>query len=170
MRIMVETLVGKWGMMTEFVERGLGISKPHPLETKLERIEDVRIGPLKIKLQLFCGDEIAMGPGKADLLAAIEQHQSISAAGRALGMSYRRTWLLVDEMNRCYAEKLVETRTGGGRDRGARVTPIGLDILEAYRSLEAEAARLSKSTALDRLSNALLNQPRQAKSPDDQSG
>ena len=80
----------------------------------------MRIGPLKIKLQLFCGDEIAMGPGKADLLAAIEQHQSISAAGRALGMSYRRTWLLVDEMNRCYAEKLVETRTGGGRDRGCR--------------------------------------------------
>ena len=56
---------------------------------------------LKIKLQLYCGDEIAMGPGKADLLEAIERAGSISAASRAMGMSYRRTWLLVDAMNRC---------------------------------------------------------------------
>jgi hypothetical protein len=51
---------------------------------------------LKIKIQLYCGDEIAMGPGKADLLDAIQSEGSISAAGRAMGMSYRRTWMLVD--------------------------------------------------------------------------
>ena len=56
--------------------------------------------PLKIKVQIYSGDEIAMGPGKADLLDAIAREGSISAAGRALGMSYRRTWLLVDVMNR----------------------------------------------------------------------
>ena len=55
---------------------------------------------LKLKLQLYCGDEIAMGPGKAALLQAIGRTGSISAAGRELGMSYRRAWLLVDTMNR----------------------------------------------------------------------
>ena len=49
---------------------------------------------LKLKLQLYCGDEIAMGPGKADLLEAIAREGSISAAGRAMGMSYRRAWLI----------------------------------------------------------------------------
>jgi outer membrane receptor protein involved in Fe transport len=53
------------------------------------------IGPLKLKAQLFCEHETAMGPGKADLLEAIDREGSISAAGRVMGMSYRRTWLLV---------------------------------------------------------------------------
>ena len=66
----------------------------------------MRLGALKLKAQLFCGEEPAMGPGKADLLEAIARTGSISAAGRALGMSYRRAWLLVDAMNRCWAEPL----------------------------------------------------------------
>ena len=73
---------------------------------------------LKIKLQLMCGDEIAMGPGKADLLDAIARHGSISAAARALGMSYRRAWLLVDTMNRCWDSPLVETAPGAQRAAG----------------------------------------------------
>ena len=77
---------------------------------------------LKLKLQLYCGDEIAMGPGKADLLDAIAATGSISAAGRSLGMSYRRAWLLVDTMNRCFAERLVETVPGGGKAAGARIS------------------------------------------------
>lgn len=56
----------------------------------------MRVGALKLKLQLVCGDGFALGPGKADLLDAIAREGSISAAGRALGMSYRRAWLLVD--------------------------------------------------------------------------
>ena len=72
----------------------------------------IRTGPLKIKLQLFCGDEIAMGPGKADLLEAIAREGSISGAGRALGMSYRRTWMLVDVMNRNVGVK--RKRIGAG--------------------------------------------------------
>ena len=62
---------------------------------------------VKFKIQLYCGDEIAMGPGKADLLDAIRTCGSISAASRSLGMSYRRTWLLVDAMNRCWSQPLV---------------------------------------------------------------
>ncbi|MES2496993.1 MAG: ModE family transcriptional regulator [Pseudomonadota bacterium] len=95
-----------------------------------------RLGPLKLKAQIFCGDEPAIGPGKADLLDAIDREGSISAAGRALGMSYRRTWLLVDSMNRCWEEKLVETTPGGGQSSGARITPFGKQVLAAYRTLE----------------------------------
>lgn len=100
----------------------------------------MRVGPLKLKAQIFCGDEPAMGPGKADLLEAIGRSGSISAAGRALGMSYRRSWLLVDSMNRCFTGRLVETRSGGGEGRGARVTPLGEQVLAHYRAMEARLA------------------------------
>ena len=93
---------------------------------------------LKLKLQLYCGDEIAMGPGKADLLEAIARTGSISAAGRDLGMSYRRAWLLVDTMNRCFVKPLVETHPGGGKNAGARVTQDGERALAAYRALSAQ--------------------------------
>ncbi|MET0372411.1 MAG: LysR family transcriptional regulator [Sphingobium sp.] len=122
---------------------------------------------LKIKLQLLCGDGYAMGPGKADLLEAIAREGSISAAGRALGMSYRRTWLLVDEMNRCFSEKLVETLSGGGRERGARVTQGGQTILAAYRALQHEAASLLESDAYARLTRHLLEMPLPAKNVPD---
>ncbi|UAJ12882.1 winged helix-turn-helix domain-containing protein [Glacieibacterium megasporae] len=97
-------------------------------------------GSLKLKAQIMCGGETAMGPGKADLLGAIDREGSISAAGRALGMSYRRCWQLVDTMNRCWAERVVETAIGGGRERGARLTPLGQQLLTAYRGLEATLA------------------------------
>ena len=90
---------------------------------------------IKIKVQLFCGDEIAMGPGKAELLTAIEREGSISAAGRALGMSYRRAWLLVDAMNRCWCEPLVATTPGGTAKGGARLTELGREVLARYRAL-----------------------------------
>jgi molybdate transport system regulatory protein len=76
----------------------------------------------------------------ADLLVAIDRTVSISASGRAMGMSYRRTWLLVDTMNRCWREKLVEATAGGGAERGARLTQAGRDVLTAYRALEAHMA------------------------------
>lgn len=106
----------------------------------------MRVGPLKLKAQIFCGDEPAIGPGKADLLEAIDREGSISAAGRALGMSYRRTWLLVDSMNRCWTDRLVETLAGGGSGRGARLTPAGREILGRYRALEG---RLAAAVAAD---------------------
>jgi molybdate transport system regulatory protein len=93
---------------------------------------------LKLKLQLYCGDEIAMGPGKADLLEAIAREGSISAAGRALDMSYRRAWMLVDTMNRCFERPLVETHPGGGRQAGARLSAEGEAALAAYRGLSAQ--------------------------------
>ncbi len=86
---------------------------------------------LKIKIQIYCGDDIAMGPGKADLLDAIASEGSISAAGRKLGMSYRRCWLLVDAMNRCWSDPLVATSS-----EGAQLTQAGGAILRHYRALQ----------------------------------
>ncbi len=117
-------------------------------------------GPaLKIKIQLFCGDEIAMGPGKADLLEAIKAHGSISAAGRAMGMSYRRAWLLVDTMNRCWAEPLVETCPGSAQG-GARITPAGERVLAHYRALQDRLSAASDSPDYAALSAAILSVPR----------
>jgi molybdate transport system regulatory protein len=115
---------------------------------------------LKIKIQIYCGAEIAMGPGKADLLDAIMREGSISAAGRALGMSYRRTWLLVDVMNRCWDLPLVETAAGGSHGGGARVTELGRSILAHYRALQHAAEDLRHGPAWTALAGALRPEPR----------
>jgi molybdate transport system regulatory protein len=114
---------------------------------------------VKIKTQLRCGPEFAMGPGKAALLEAIDQAQSISGAGRLLGMSYRRTWLLVDSMNRCWQEKLVETLAGGGKERGARLSDMGRRVLGAYRTMEADIARAAQGDPLAQLQAMLRDEP-----------
>lgn len=114
----------------------------------------------KIKIQIYCGDEIAMGPGKADLLEAIEREGSISAAGRAMGMSYRRTWLLVDMMNRCWDSPLVETAMGGRQGGGARVTELGQSILRNYRTLQHDLAATSQGTSLSAMLSALRDMPK----------
>ncbi|MGD9810296.1 MAG: winged helix-turn-helix domain-containing protein [Sphingobium sp.] len=111
--------------------------------------------PLKIKIQIYRGDEIAMGPGKADLLDAIARTGSISAAARDLGMSYRRGWMLVDVMNRCWREPLVEASAGGSRGGGARITESGRRILTLYRGLQSSMETASHGPECDALS-ALL--------------
>jgi molybdate transport system regulatory protein len=88
------------------------------------------------KLRLMFGAEIAIGPGKAALLDAIAATGSISESARSLGMSYRRAWLLVDTMNRCFREPLVASATGGVRGGGARITPFGTRVLEHFRAME----------------------------------
>jgi molybdate transport system regulatory protein len=115
---------------------------------------------LKVKLQIFCGDEIAMGPGKADLLEAIEREGSISGAGRAMGMSYRRTWLLVDAMNRCWDFPLVETAMGGKQGGGARVSELGKSILLHYRNLQRDVASASDGQPLAAILTALRHIPK----------
>jgi molybdate transport system regulatory protein len=119
----------------------------------------MRIGALKLKAQIYCGEELAMGPGKADLLEAIDREGSISAAGRALGMSYRRTWMLVDSMNRCWKDRLVETTAGGGSGKGARLTEAGRTVLGAYRGLEAGLSESVQVTPFALLDGMLRTEP-----------
>lgn len=118
-----------------------------------------QIGPLKIKTQVLCGPDLAIGPGKADLLDAIDREGSISGAGRAMGMSYRRTWLLVDTMNRCWKAPLVETSPGGGQGKGARLTANGREVLATYRALEADLAKAAEGQTLARLTALLRDAP-----------
>ena len=104
------------------------------------------------KLRVMFGSEIAIGPGKADLLATIAATGSISAAAKKLGMSYRRAWLLVDTMNRCFREPVVASATGGSGGGGAQVTDFGRKVLASFeamrsrvdRALDPELARFSE--------------------------
>ncbi len=82
----------------------------------------------------------AIGPGKADLLEAIADTGSISAAARQTGMSYRRAWLLMDAMNRSFKQPLVDTATGGKGGGGSQITDFGRDVLRRYRGMEVKAA------------------------------
>jgi molybdate transport system regulatory protein len=88
-----------------------------------------------------------MGPGKAELLAQIAETGSISGAARAMGMSYRRAWLLVDTMNRCFDAPLVETHPGGGKSAGAGLTDRGEAMVSAYRELVAALENNASTTA-----------------------
>jgi molybdate transport system regulatory protein len=96
---------------------------------------------IQFRLRVTRGDDIAVGPGKVDLLEAIARDGSITAAARALGMSYRRAWLLVDTMNRCFRLPVVETEAGGQRGGGTRLTPLGDEVVRRYRASEALAQR-----------------------------
>jgi molybdate transport system regulatory protein len=94
-------------------------------------------------LRLTRGADIALGPGKVDLLEAIARTGSITAAARALGMSYRRAWLLVDTMNHCFREPVVHAEKGGKRGGGTRLTATGVEAVRRYRRVEKRAARAS---------------------------
>ena len=93
----------------------------------------------RIRVQL--GRAYAIGPGKADLLQAVAETGSISAAARRMKMSYRRAWLLLDTMNRCFREPVVDTATGGKGGGGAQITRFGRTVLKSYREMEAGALR-----------------------------
>lgn len=109
--------------------------------------------PLRLFLRLELGPEIAIGPGKADLLAGIAETGSIAAAARRMGMSYKRAWLLVETMNLCFREPLVVAARGGRGAGGARLTAEGEAVLAAYRSLQraAEAAAAPHARTIARL-------------------
>jgi molybdate transport system regulatory protein len=107
----------------------------------------------QFRLRITRGADIAVGPGKVDLLEAIGETGSITAAARTLGMSYRRAWLLVDTMNRCFKKPVVETEAGGKRGGGTRLTEVGAEALRRYRNVEklAERAGAEELRALERL-------------------
>jgi len=92
------------------------------------------------RIRLLIGNAIALGPGKIALLEAIKDAGSISGAGRAMGMSYRRAWILVNRMNSDFTAPLVEKATGGRGGGGAYLTELGCDVLARYHSIELKAA------------------------------
>ncbi len=94
---------------------------------------------LSIRIDLANGDRL--GPGKIVLLEAIKATGSISAAARRIGMSYRRAWLLVEEVNAALNGPAVAAATGGKRGGGATVTPVGEEVITLYRAIERSAHR-----------------------------
>jgi molybdate transport system regulatory protein len=99
-----------------------------------------------LTLRVMKGRKPAIGPGKAELVERIADTGSISAAARAMGMSYRRAWQLVEAMNRACREPVVLTAVGGKRGGGAQVTPFGRRLIGLFRAMEAKA---SSSIAAD---------------------
>lgn len=114
----------------------------------------------RLTLRIDLDQTHAVGPGKVKLLELIEKTGSISAAGRAMEMSYRRAWLLIDELNRLFREPVVTTKLGGKAGGGAALTIFGRGLVQSYREMEREAhASLAHYlTALDAAINP--NRPR----------
>lgn len=102
------------------------------------RVESLR---LSIRIDLPGGGRV--GPGKVALLEAIGREGSISAGGRALRMSYRRAWALVEELNAAMGTALVVATTGGAGGGGARLTPAGAGLVASYRAIERQATALA---------------------------
>lgn len=107
----------------------------------------------RFRLRIGRGDDIVIGPGKVDLLEAIAATGSIAAAARTLGMSYRRAWLLVADMNRGLRAPVIEAKTGGVSGGGAHLTATAHDIIRRYRHIEqlAQRAAADELAALVRL-------------------
>jgi molybdate transport system regulatory protein len=93
----------------------------------------------KVFLRVYFRDESWIGPGKVQLLEAIQEHGSISAAARVMDMSYRRAWLLIDGLNELFDTPAVSTTLGGRGGGTASLTPFGLEIVKRYRAMHAAA-------------------------------
>lgn len=101
-------------------------------------------------LRIVLTDKAYVGPGRADLLEGIARTGSISAAGKEMGMSYKRAWSLVQALNEGFGKPLVETARGGAAQGGASLTPLGEEVLARYRAMEkaTEAAIANDVEAL----------------------
>ncbi len=105
---------------------------------------------VQFRLRIRKGPHVAIGPGKIALLEAIEATGSITAAAKSLGMSYRRAWLLIDEMNTCMRDPVVATATGGLKGGGSELTAAGHEVVERYRAIQSRA-RAAVADDLERL-------------------
>jgi molybdate transport system regulatory protein len=110
-----------------------------------------------VRFRLDLSRNCSIGIGKIELLEAIARTGSISKAAREIGMSYRRAWLLVEDMRVNLDEAVVESNTGGVRGGGASVTPFGKQMIASYRRLESDFQGLAKAQLGDLVSHAKLS-------------
>lgn len=114
-------------------------SRPHvgaPSRPEADRSAPV----LRFRMRVTVGDVIAIGPGKIALLEAVDAAGSITGAAKRLGMSYRRAWLLLDEMNRALRRPVVDSAKGGTDGGGSALTEAGRQLITVYRRIEQTAA------------------------------
>lgn len=116
----------------------------------------------RLRIRIPFGAGFAIGSGKADILEAVAETGSISAAARRMKMSYRRAWLLIDAMNRCFREPVVDTATGGKGGGGAQITPFGRQVLKEFRRVEGRATK-ALAGAMPRFAKLLKSSPPRGK-------
>jgi molybdate transport system regulatory protein len=118
----------------------------------------------RMRLRIYLGDEPhKLGPGKVRLLEAVEEHGSISAAARSMGMAYRHAWEMIDDLNRCFDRPVVAAATGGRAGGGATLTDFGADLVRRFHAMET-AARSAIDRDLARL-DAHVVRRRRARRP-----
>lgn len=96
---------------------------------------------VRFRLRILAGDSVAIGPGKMAFLEAIQEHGSISAAARSLGMSYRRGWILFEELNSLLQEPATLASSGGANGGGCQLTEVGEALIRLYRQINLEASQ-----------------------------
>jgi len=138
--------------LREYIE-GLPFGETSGLFRHMSSSDPSDSTPARLRLRLLFGDDMMLGPGKADLLEHIRDTGSIAAAGRAMAMSYKRAWSLVDQMNSGFQQPLVASARGGAKGGGAQLTETGEQVLAHYRKLEditaeAGAARINALRAM----------------------
>jgi molybdate transport system regulatory protein len=143
---------------------------PVARQRRLLRMSEARIKPARrhlVRPRLYLGGDLSLGPGKIDLLRQVGESGSISAAARELGVPYKRAWLLIDSLNRGFPSPVLETATGGKAGGGARLTPLGRALIEAYDALEARlnTAASAELAVLTRLVEAPAGRSRRARPP-----
>ena len=133
------------------IKTGTQAPIPAPTSSRTKTRPEVRF-----RMRIRKGDTVALGPGKVELLEAVREHGSISAAARSLDMSYRRAWLLIDELNQSLKSPATVSEQGGQSGGGCVLTPVGENIVRLYRGIEAqaEAARAGQIDELIRLIRA----------------
>jgi molybdate transport system regulatory protein len=98
------------------------------------------------RFRIVHGKDIAIGPGKAELLEHVRDAGSIAEAAKRMGMSYMRAWMLVKTMQRCFKEPLVTVARGGARHGGAQLTDTGRKVLEIYRAIERDSLKATQGS------------------------
>ena len=98
------------------------------------------------RFRIVCGRDVAIGPGKADLLEHVRDAGSIAEAAKHMGMSYMRAWTLVKTMERCFKEPLVSVTRGGARHGGAQLTGTGRKVLALYRAMERDSLKATQAS------------------------
>src|SRR5262245_64338636 len=118
-----------------------GHRRPHKQPAAAAPANGTDLRP-NLTIRVNLGEYGSLGPGKIALMEHISKHGSISSAGKEMGMSYRRAWLLVDEINNMFREPLVEKQMGGAGGGGSRLTKLGRDVVGRYRAIEGAAAMI----------------------------
>jgi molybdate transport system regulatory protein len=118
-----------------------------------------KIAAVHVRIRVDFDSGASIGPGKVALLEQIAAHGSLSQAARVLGLSYRRAWLLLDDINHSFAEPVVVTATGGRRGGGAQLTPFGQELVTRYREFEQATERQALSRRRARAASRVAGHP-----------